>query len=1290
MKFKVINNNLDGNLVGENFKSPINQLFYSLGGFQMTSNFSESERGINYESKMSSFSAPITLDTLSLDIYKSKDYFERKNIIDLNIDYSELGSFVRFGSTREYLRSCVENIIMKFPSGLFINSFDNNKVTIIDYHYDDNTKKSSFKTPINAIENPFSIIINRYDDEIMNDDDLTNINKSYSKFIINPKERINDEYTIISFTGSTENDEYLYFEVMGNPFPNINNTVESLDYYIRPNKKEFDAFKFKLINFEKHITSRRNNNGEFHFIMKIPIENEAGEILYDETELIWTSKDGYNIDISGSNYSNFLNALYNIGESYDLLKTDLIYNFLVPKSIINYDLTSEKKITKLLKIYGGQFDKIRVFIDSLLYIYDLSYDNINNTPNALLRNLSKTFGWEDLFIRMEKEFVEHIFSPIEYDGGDGITYENINIELWRRILLNTNYYWKSKGTRHCVISILKLLGIPMEYIAFNEYIYTADYRINPNNVELELDDFPTDSLPYDSDGYHKSPLEDINFFFQTSGITDNGQRYLDVFRKVGFDIYPEIDNLKITHYDENNYINKRNIDNRLIINTKIIDINVDSAKAVETDFYDYIINVDIPASEKDYYINAAYITIPLTSINEEFRKFELPELYDPEISDLNVRFNGVHLDHFPDFIFNEEPDDNIFDEENYDYVIYKKNNKHKIKLKNFYEGLDDNIYDLILDSVLQITYLRKDGEGMIDDLNIKYVLNKIKFGTGVAFITLPEKPKGSIQLILGSSETGGIVLTEKKQGMVYGDFMFVTNTQIKILNTDLISWLSNNPYILISYITHDIHSEINNDLELRSESVRYTGVNVPKLYKKVFEGSEKYVYKLNYKSYKTKNVKILLDGLSLKPYEDGDLDHEWDYMLNNDDLYEIILNTNKINIGSIISAHYLIGDDAIQMIIPNIDDENISFIEFIDILSSEYVDVRNRKTITDHSSGWYPLLLKYYTSYIKRGFLNNNSPLKSNKVNFFYTLNFLNKYSFALSTFIGFVRQLTPATSIIRKEGVLIRNTVYTKQKYKYIRGVSFNKNPDWKEYFNDYYIGDDGSYFKKEYVVEEVNWFNNINFIKYDEENNSGYLGVINNLITENELIETIFGEDKTFGKQPYLLFNNEWLGFYHNNSYLYIAKRPIRVVSWDDIYKFGGVYGNDEIDGFNKHYKIIQNKKIKIINQDSPFLGLTFKVRLLKGSNENPSTEAGGEWNDLMYRVCSITNGDWDNLSHIDLGISRLFNHASWCQESSLMDDDSRILRGKNTIRDVFYEKSNKLLSYAWRPVLELYNYK
>ncbi len=51
------------------------------------------------------------------------------------------------------------------------------------------------------------------------------------------------------------------------------------------------------------------------------------------------------------------------------------------------------------------------------------------------------------------------------------------------------------------------------------------------------------------------------------------------------------------------------------------------------------------------------------------------------------------------------------------------------------------------------------------------------------------------------------------------------------------------------------------------------------------------------------------------------------------------------------------------------------------------------------------------------------------------------------------MNQLESATIILRKGGVMVRNTDYTKQKFSYRRGVSFVPVLN--------YLGDDGSEFK-------------------------------------------------------------------------------------------------------------------------------------------------------------------------------------------------------------------------------------
>jgi hypothetical protein len=132
----------------------------------------------------------------------------------------------------------------------------------------------------------------------------------------------------------------------------------------------------------------------------------------------------------------------------------------------------------------------------------------------------------------------------ERNLNENILPAEIDIELWRRILMNTNYFWKAKGTREAIKSMFLLIGIPEPFINITEYVYTVDGKINPNTVSLLQSDFPSNSLPYDNEGYPIAPLETKDFYFQVSGNTDSGQAYLDVFRMAGFNLQQTVDNKK--------------------------------------------------------------------------------------------------------------------------------------------------------------------------------------------------------------------------------------------------------------------------------------------------------------------------------------------------------------------------------------------------------------------------------------------------------------------------------------------------------------------------------------------------------------------------------------------------------------------------------------------------------------------------------------------------------------------------------------------------------------------------
>ena len=141
--------NLDENLNGTNFNNTASQTIFSFGSFVVTSNL-EGRKSIDYTNTLSSFVHPVTLETIGVnDIQSELLHYNSTNAI-LNLDKSDLNTFVRYGSAYEYLRTTVETIILNYPGSLFINSqsIRGGNITFSDFTYDSVTNISKFKIPI--------------------------------------------------------------------------------------------------------------------------------------------------------------------------------------------------------------------------------------------------------------------------------------------------------------------------------------------------------------------------------------------------------------------------------------------------------------------------------------------------------------------------------------------------------------------------------------------------------------------------------------------------------------------------------------------------------------------------------------------------------------------------------------------------------------------------------------------------------------------------------------------------------------------------------------------------------------------------------------------------------------------------------------------------------------------------------------------------------------------------------------------------------------------------------------
>jgi len=1057
-KVRIVNKALDSNLNGVNFNNNPSETIFSFGSFSITSNF-DRKKNIDYSNELSAFVTPVTLETLNVTNSQSNILYSKTTKAVLNLDNSDLNSFVRFGSALEFLKTSTQNIILNYPGSLFANSqlIKGGNTTFTNFSYNPITNKSTLRILGQYIINTFAILYNQGNSSIPNDNILKNINLSYESYILWVNNSPDDNtHRIIGFTGTTTSQNYVTLIVEGNPFPNIGaGTQGRYDLHIKPNNVVFEEFRSKLNFYERFIISEREGIEGFKFSIKEPTLLDDGEIVFADSTLLWNTSDGYNVDVDTPSYERFLNILIAIGSKYDSVKTDLIARFLTTSSLKTYDLTEEGKITKLLRIYGREFDQLREFIDSLTYINKVTYDKKNNVPDQLIGNLARTFGWKYFSLVNETELMNGFLSvdDTERNLNNDLLPAEVDIELWRRILINTNYFWKSKGTRAAIKAIFLMIGIPEPFINITEYVYTVNGKINTNEVSLGINDFPSSSFPYDNSGYPKAPIETSDFYFQTSGNTDSGQEYMNVFRKAGFDINITADNKKswiqtgattrvhpttLQYYQE---------DSRLVLNTKEVDVTLDTARGIENDIWNYISHIDYPANSSGFTLPYSYINISIGLNDTTQSTFSLPSNYNKAEGDLEVRFNGILL--------NPPKTGNTGTTINADYTI--SGNQFTLTGGNVAKSRGN------YSDVIQATYIYTGATHPISGVTVKYVVTRVNADLSGTIIPLPSKANGDVQVSIN-----GIALT-KGTNQFIADYIVnpINPNEIIIQNQDVIAFLATEPHVQLAYITVTGSTSI----AARSEITRIDSFNSGKIYYN--SSSNRYVYRLNYRVNNAIEVKLLVDGIALEPNRD--------YSVNVNNPFELFLPSG-LKFGSVISAYYVVaGSDYFIPIIDNDfgvgDISNLSFLEFIELIQRRLINAKNRKTITDFKGGWYPTLLKVYVDYLKRSKLSSINPLQSNGYTFENLYPFLSKYN---TFFQRFVDELLPATIILRKGGLLIRNSVFTRQKFTYKRGVYMGHinhlglDVDPTTYVVDSdlnYFGNDGSTFLKRQQMKNIDW---------------------------------------------------------------------------------------------------------------------------------------------------------------------------------------------------------------------------
>lgn len=500
---------------------------FTSNNFIVTTNLDPKASIVYQTSKFSNF---FTQDNLSIDQTIQE---LTTGDVTLNPDPSKLDSYAYFGSLKEFVRVSLENIITNWPASLYVTNIqpvDGSTTgdTVLNYSYDSITNVSTFQVDTDFLLNNYNInflesgsIIANYDTT----NPLRNLTTSFAEFVID-----NDlgTFPVIGYTGATTPlGDVLTFEVEGNAFTGGTSLVEV--FHIRPNDVQKEKFFKSLNNFENYILNRQVlpvYTAEFSY----PVRTDVGVLLYQSESLTWPTSDAYNLDFNTQAYVDYATRLSEISDTFDANKTDLIHRFLTAESISSFDTpeTEEEvgmKVTKLLRIMGRNYDDVKLLIDGTAFGNNITYNKKENVPDELVKTLARSMGWVTTQSLLDNDVVEYFLKPSDssYSGiSVGMTTAESEIELWRRLLINSPWLFKSKGTRKAIEFLLGFIGTPNGLIEFKEYIYKADRPVDVDLIaeiyeELNLTIDPS-GVWFDSDGYPRTVRNTPDMYFQKGGL----------------------------------------------------------------------------------------------------------------------------------------------------------------------------------------------------------------------------------------------------------------------------------------------------------------------------------------------------------------------------------------------------------------------------------------------------------------------------------------------------------------------------------------------------------------------------------------------------------------------------------------------------------------------------------------------------------------------------------------------------------------------------------------------------
>ena len=364
------------------------------GNFEFSTNIVEK---VNRTFETGVFSNPISLNDLDVgSIEESKAIAIKNYRVYPNYDISQVTNYALYGSLQKRLSTSITKIINFFPASIQVNRVSlpsySSANTANNITFDSVEQITTFTMDVTRFDNQFdidysvnaarNISVRPYPTSPLRD-----MTTNYNKYAL----YVNDmetEFPFVNFIASQNvSAGTVTVSVKGNPFSGLTASTDTL--ILRPTsfnteftfKEDFDEIEDFLLN--------RFSNPPYTAIFDMVEETDDGQFVKRKKRVTWPKLGVWNLDISTLRFDNYLTQISEIGEVIDRYKTDLIVRFLTTGAFKDFD-TGDKKVEKVLQLYGRSFDESKKFIEALSFMNSVHYTPQNDIPSELLQNLAQT------------------------------------------------------------------------------------------------------------------------------------------------------------------------------------------------------------------------------------------------------------------------------------------------------------------------------------------------------------------------------------------------------------------------------------------------------------------------------------------------------------------------------------------------------------------------------------------------------------------------------------------------------------------------------------------------------------------------------------------------------------------------------------------------------------------------------------------------------------------------------------------------------------------------------------